>query len=235
MNNLAIASWSGGKDSCLALFRAIKSGIKIKYLLNFISREYKRCCFHGIESKLIDLQAQCLGISLVQKEVTPDMKKYEEEFKEAVTELKGKNINKMVFGDIYLLDQMNWVERVCADLGITPIEPLWNNPASNLVREFIDSGFKSIIVSAKADVSGENFIGRVIDEKLVRELEERKICPCGENGEFHSFVIDGPIFKNRIEILESKPILKGGFWKHWFLDIKKYRVVEKIQTGERDS
>lgn len=235
MNNLAIASWSGGKDSCLALFRALKSGIKIKCLLNFISREYKRCCFHGIESKLIKLQAQCLGIPLVQKEVTADMKKYEEEFKEAVSELKRENVNKIVFGDIYLLDHVNWVERVCADLAITPIEPLWNQPASNLVREFIASGFKSIIVSAKADIFEENFIGRIIDEKLVCELEKRKICPCGENGEFHTFVIDGPIFKNKIEILESKPVFKDGFWKHWFLDIRKYETVEKVRIGEGSS
>ncbi|MFA6282341.1 MAG: diphthine--ammonia ligase [Candidatus Omnitrophota bacterium] len=232
MDDVAISSWSGGKDSCFALYKALKSGIEIKYLLNFMSREHKRCCFHGIESKLIELQADCLGIPLVQKGVTPDMKKYEEEFKEAVIELKNKGISKMVFGDIYLLDQFNWVERVCKDLAITPIEPLWNNSASSLVREFIAAGFKSVIVSAKDDVLGRNFIGKIIDESLVREFEERKICPCGENGEFHSFVIDGPIFKNRIEILESEPILKEGFWRHWFLDIKKYRVVEKIRTGE---
>jgi len=231
MENTAIASWSGGKDSCLALFRAMQSGIKIKYLLNFISREYKRCCFHGIESRLIELQAKCLGIALIQKEVTADMKKYEEEFKEAVTELKSEGINKMVFGDIYLLDHFSWVERVCSELSITPVEPLWENPPSELVREFIAAGFKSVIVSAKDDVLGKDFIGRIIDESLVRELEERKICPCGENGEFHSFVVDGPIFKNKIEILESEPILKEGFWRHWFLDIKKYRVIEKYQTG----
>jgi len=234
MENAAIASWSGGKDSCLAVFRAIRSGIKIKYLLNFMSREHKRCCFHGIESRLIDLQAKCLGIPLVQKGVTPDMKKYEEEFKEAVTELKAEGINKMVFGDIYLLDQFNWVERVCKDLAIASIEPLWNNPASEVVREFIKSGFKSIIVSAKDDVGGRDFIGRTIDEELVCEFERRKICPCGENGEFHSFVVDGPIFKNRIEILESEPVFKEGFWKHWFLDIKKYQMRPKFfQTAQQ--
>jgi len=228
MDNSAIMSWSGGKDSCLALFRALKNGIKIKYLLNFMSREHKRCCFHGIESKLINLQAECLGIRLVQKGVTPDMKKYEEEFKEAVTELKKEGIAKMVFGDIYLLDQFSWVERVCKDLAITPIEPLWNNPAQEIVREFIGAGFKSIIVSAKDDVGGRDFIGRIIDEEMVKEFEKRKICPCGENGEFHSFVVDGPIFANRIKILESEPVFKEGFWKHWFLDIRKYQMLPKL-------
>jgi uncharacterized protein (TIGR00290 family) len=228
MENNAIASWSGGKDSCLALFRAIKSGIKIKYLLNFISREYKRCCFHGIESSLISLQAECLGIPLVQKEVTADMKKYEEEFKEAVTGLKANGINKMIFGDIYLLDHFSWVERVCSELSIEPVEPLWENPVSEILKEFITAGFKAVIVSAKDDVLGKNFVGRIIDETVVREFEERKICLCGENGEFHTFVIDGPLFKNRIEILESEPILKEGFWRHWFLDIKKYQMRPKF-------
>jgi diphthine-ammonia ligase len=233
MNNFdTIASWSGGKDSCLALFRAIKSGVKIKYLLNFISREYKRCCFHGIESKLIQLQAEALGIALVQKEVSADMQKYEEEFKEAVNELKKKGINKMVFGDIYLLDHASWVERVCSELNIEPLEPLWDYRTEQLIEEFLTFGFKAMIVSCKADPMGKEYIGRFIDKQLITELKARGVCPCGENGEFHTFVTDGPLFRNRIEILESEPILKEGFWKHWFLDIKNYRVIEKSRTGE---
>jgi len=222
----AISSWSGGKDSCLACYRAMKQGYDVKYLLNFISRESKRGCFHGIESGLMKLQAESIGIPLVQKETTADMQKYEEEFKSAVTELKKKKINNMIFGDIFLLDHVNWVERVCKDLDIAPIEPLWNNKPENIIEEFVDSGFKAIIVSAQAEKLGEEFIGRYIDKALIAELKERRVCPCGENGEFHTLVVDGPIFKNRIEILESQPILKEGFWKHWFLDIKKYRMSE---------
>ena len=224
MNGMAtIASWSGGKDSCLACYKAIKEGYQIRYLLNFISKEHKRCCFHGIEAGLLKLQAELIGIPLVQKEVTPDMKKYEMEFKEAVFELKTKGIETMVFGDIYLLDQINWVERVCKDLGIAPVEPLWNVPAVDIVNEFIELGFKAIIVSCKADMLGGDFIGRYLDKDMIEEFKRRNICPCGENGEFHTLVVDGPIFKRRIEILESGPVLKEGFWKHWFLDIKKYK------------
>jgi len=226
-NQAAISSWSGGKDSCLACYKAMKSGYQIKYLLNFISREHKRGCFHGIEAELLKLQTESIGIPLVQKEVTADMKKYEEEFKEAVSELKAKGINKMVFGDIYLPDQMNWVERVCKDLDIEPIEPLWGKPTDKIVEEFIDSGFKTIVVSCKADLFGEDFIGRQIDRKLLEELKQKGICPCGENGEFHTLVIDGPIFKNAIEITESQKVLKEGFWKYWFLDIKGYQIKRK--------
>ncbi len=223
MDNLTvISSWSGGKDSCLACYKAIQQGYQVKYLLNFISREHKRCCFHGIEARLLQLQAELTGIPLIQKEVTADMQEYEKEFKEAVTELKARGIRKMVFGDIYLLDHMNWVDRVCKDLAIEPIEPLWNVSPTQILEEFIDLGFKAIIVSCQADKFGKDFIGRYIDKDLLVELKSKNICPCGENGEFHTLVVDGPLFKRRINILESEPIVKEGFWKYWFLDIKKY-------------
>jgi len=228
MDNLAaIASWSGGKDSCLACYRAISEGYQVKYLLNFVSREFKRCCFHGIEAKLLQLQAELIGIPLIQKEVTADMQEYEKEFKGAVTELKAQGIRKMVFGDIYLLDHMNWVERVCKDIDIEPIEPLWNISPVKIIEEFINLGFKAIVVSCQADKFGKDFVGRQVDKELLDELKERNICPCGENGEFHTLVLNGPIFKRRIEILESEPVFKEGFWKYWFLDIKKYGAVDK--------
>jgi len=218
----AIASWSGGKDSCLACYKAIQKGYKIKYLLNFISKEHKRGCFHGIEAGLLKLQTDLIGIPIVQKEVSPDMKKYEEEFKEAVSKLKEQGIKNMVFGDIYLDEHKDWVKRVCGDLGIIPIEPLWGRSALSLVEEFVDLGFKSIVVSCQADKFRKDFVGRYIDKDLINELKSKNICPCGENGEFHTFVVDGPLFKKRIEITESEVVLKEGFWKYWFLDIKKY-------------
>lgn len=217
-----VASWSGGKDSCLALYKAMKTGCRVQRLLNFISKEYKRCCFHGVEADLLKLQAERIGIPLVQKEVSPDMQKYEEEFKEAVSDLKKEGFGDMIFGDIYLLDHASWVERVCGELGIGPIEPLWNIPALQVVEEFIGSGFKAVVVSCNADVLGREFIGRYIDRAMVDEFVARGVCPCGENGEFHTLVVDGPLFKKRIDIIESEPVLKEGFWRHWFLDIKKY-------------
>ena len=218
-----VSSWSGGKDSCLACYKAIESGYQVRYLLNFISKEYKRCCFHGIEASLLNLQAELIGIPLIQREVSADMEKYETEFKAAVSEIKTKEIQGMVFGDVYLEEHRNWVERVCKDLEILPIQPLWNHTPFRVLEEFIDLGFKAIVVSCKADMFSKDFIGRVIDKDLIRELQMRNICPCGENGEFHTFVIDGPMFKRKIEILESEPILKEGFWRHWFLDIRRYK------------
>ena len=218
-----VSSWSGGKDSCLACYKAIESGYQVRYLLNFISKEYKRCCFHGIKASLLNLQAELIGILLIQREVSADMEKYETEFKAAVSEIKTKEIQGMVFGDVYLEEHRNWVERVCKDLEILPIQPLWNHTPFRVLEEFIDLGFKAIVVSCKADMFSKDFIGRVIDKDLIRELQMRNICPCGENGEFHTFVINGPMFKRKIEILESEPILKEGFWRHWFLDIRRYK------------
>ncbi|MDD5195129.1 MAG: diphthine--ammonia ligase [Candidatus Omnitrophica bacterium] len=216
----AISSWSGGKDSCLACYKAIKRGYRIQNLVNFISNVSKRCCFHGIEANLIKLQAQLIGIPLLQYEVTADMQEYEKEFKAAVSGIKG--IDTMVFGDIYLDEHKEWVERVCADLRIKPLEPLWDNSAASILEEFINLGFKAIVVSCQADKFSKDFVGRLVDKNFIAELSARNICPCGENGEFHTLVIDGPIFKRGINIIESEPVLKEGFWKYWFLDIKKY-------------
>lgn len=226
-NTATISSWSGGKDSCLACYKAMQEGYEIKYLLNFISRESKRGCFHGIEGRLLQLQADLIGIPLVQEEVSPDMQKYEEEFKAAVSRLQAKGMQAMVFGDIYLLEHESWIERVCGDLRIKAVEPLWELPVEKIIAEFLESGFKAAIVSCKADVMGEEFIGRYIDMDLISQLKNKGICPCGENGEFHTLVVDGPIFKKRIEIVKAEPILKEGFWKHWFMDIKNYKAADK--------
>jgi len=223
-----ISSWSGGKDSCLVLFKAIQKGYEISILLNFISEEYKRCCFHGVSSELMNIQAEAIQIPIVQKSVPAGMEEYENQFKLAVNELKEKRkIQGMVFGDVYLEEHKSWVDRVCNDLGIIPIEPLWNLPAEKVVKEFIDIGFKAIVISAKADLFEEDFLGREINYDLISEIKKKNICCCGENGEFHTFVYDGPIFKKKIIINETEKILKEGFWKHWFLDIKKYKIEQK--------
>lgn len=227
-----ISSWSGGKDSCLACYKALKQGYHVKYLLNFISKEYRRGCFHGIEAGLLEHQAQALGIPLVQKEVSPDMQEYEKEFKQAVSELKARGMKGMVFGDVYLEEHNSWVERVMNELALTPIEPLWGISPEKIVEDFINLGFEATVVSCKADSLGEEFIGRSVDRSFLRELKALQICPCGENGEFHTFVTNGPIFKKRIEITKSRKVLKEGFWQHWFLDIQEYRISPKAEGVE---
>jgi uncharacterized protein (TIGR00290 family) len=218
------ASWSGGKDSCLACYKAMEMGYQIGCLLNFTSKKHQRSCFHGIPRGLMDLQASLIGIPLLQHEVS-DMEFYEREFRQAASALKGQGIESIVFGDIYLEEQENWVERVCGDLGITAIEPLWQRPPETILEEFIHSGFKAVVTSAKAELFDRHFVGREVDSALLRELKERGICPCGEHGEFHTLVVDGPLFRGGgIEITDSQAVLIEGFWPHWSLDIQGWQV-----------
>ncbi len=134
-----IASWSGGKDGCFACYKAILNGYDISYLVNFISKEYRRVRFHGTEAKLIQLQAEAINIPLLQRETTSNG--YEQEFKEAVKSLIPKGVEGMIFGDVYLQEHRDWVDRVCKELGIEAIQPLWGRNPEKILLEFIDAGF----------------------------------------------------------------------------------------------
>ena len=212
-----ISSWSGGKDSCLACYKAILEGCNVSHLVNFISREYKRVSFHGTEAELVRLQTEAIGIALLQKETTKDG--YEQEFKEAVRSLSRNGIRGMVFGDIYLEEHKAWVERVCGELEIEAVEPLWGRNSEEVLSDFIDAGFEAVIVSAQSKFIGEEWIGRQVDNDFIEYLKDKNIDVCGENGEYHTLVINGPIFDKRIEIIESRTINRDGYW---FLDTCKY-------------
>lgn len=199
----------------------MKNGYKILYLANTISKEYKRVRFHGLEDKIIQMQAQALGIPLLQKETTAEG--YEKEFKENIERVISDDITGVVFGDIHLQGCLEWASNVCNDLGIKVIEPLWGQEPEKILSEFIDSGFEAIVVSTQADLLGKEWIGRKLDKLFLSDIKRlNNIDVCGENGEYHSLVIDGPIFKQRINIKESQKILRDGYW---FLDIRDYQLV----------
>ena len=216
-----IGSWSGGKDSCFAYYRAMCRGYDISYLVNFISKKYKRVSFHGTEDKLIQLQAEALGIHLLQKETTGNG--YEQEFKEAVRSLIPKGIKGMIFGDIYLQEHRDWVERVCGELGIEAVELLWGQEPERILLDFIDAGFEAIIVSAKSELFGKEWIGQKVDKGFFKYLKENNIDICGENGEYHTLVVDGLMFKKKIRITESQSISREGYW---FLDTLEYSLQD---------
>ncbi|MEM1586844.1 MAG: diphthine--ammonia ligase [Candidatus Bathyarchaeia archaeon] len=223
-----VASWSGGKDSCLALYKAALNGFKVSYLLNFISKD-RRCMSHGLNPELIAAQSQAVGIPIIQRETTWDA--YEEIFKATLIELKRMGIEGAVFGDIHVKEHLDWVNRVCNEAGIIPLEPLWGMDPERVLRDFIDAGFKAIVVNVKADLFGEEWLGREVDLNFLNDLQklrkESDFDLCGEYGEYHTFVIDGPIFKKRIKILESKRVRREGYWRYWLLDILRFRVEEK--------
>ena len=230
------ASWSGGKDSCLACYKAMKRGYKIGYLFSFV--ENKRSCYHGTQQKLIKLQADLIGIPLFGKEVNHhDGWLFEQGLKEGISHLKERKVKGMVFGDICGVvpnfangAQQEWLERICNELEIKAIEPLWQRAPEKIIEEFIDSGFRAVVIRTRAELLGKDFIGREIDRQFLKEIKKRKICPCGENGEFHTFVVDGPMFKKgRIEITKSRTVFrKKGLWPHWDLDIQEWRVKSKF-------
>ncbi len=214
-----ISSWSGGKDSCFACYKAICEGYNISHLLNFISKEYKRVSFHGTEARLIQLQAEAIGIPLLQKETT--WNGYEQEFKDAVKSLIPDGVKGIVFGDIYLQEHKDWVERVCRELGIEAIEPLWGQDQERVLLEFIDAGFEATIVSAKSDLFDDKWMGRKVSREFLSHLKDNNNDLCGENGEYHTFVTDVPTFQNKIKITKSKPIMRDD---HWFLDTLEYSL-----------
>lgn len=218
------ASWSGGKESCLACYKAISDGFVVSHLLNFISKD-GRCMSHGVDYKLISAQSQAIEIPVVQREITWDL--YEREFKIAVRELRQKGLEGIVFGDIQDIPQHEgWVDRVCSETDIKPVKPLWGRDPKQILTEFICKGFKAIVVKVKADLLGEEWLGREVDRSFVIDLLELegRVHPCGEFGEYHTYVYDGPLFKRSIKIFDGEKVLKNGYW---FLDVSKYQLFEK--------
>lgn len=218
-----VASWSGGKESCFSCYKAISEGFEVSYLLNFVSRD-KRCMSHGLDSKLIAAQSQAIEIPIVQREVTWDT--YEQGFKIAIRELKRMGVSGAVFGDVDIQEHKDWVDRICNGLNIKPVMPLWGLDPKQILTDFIDEGFEAIVVMVKADLLSEEWLGRKVDRNFVSDLLklESKVHLCGELGEYHTFVSNGPLFKRPLEILDSKKISRNGYW---FLDITRYDISGK--------
>jgi len=222
------ASWSGGKDSCLACHKAVTQGYEVTHLVNFISRQFRRVSFHGVRARLIFRQAQAVGIPLVQYAVPADMGLYEQRFKRAVSALKRQGVEGMVFGDICLQEHRDWIERVCREIGITPILPLWGVVPERVLGEFIEAGFEAVIVSATADIFGQEWLGRSVDYGLLSEL--RQLCQvreadiCGEHGEYHTIVVDGPLFQRRMHLVQGARVQRDGYW---FLDFTRCLLKAK--------
>jgi len=213
------ASWSGGKDSCFACWKAISEGLKVSNLLNFINTDSAKAMSHGLDSKLIALQAQAMGLPILQQKVTWET--YEVGFKDALKKLKLKGVTGLITGDIYLQEHKDWIDRVCGEVGVGALLPLWGMDSARLLTDFIEAGFKAIVISVKAKLLGKEWLGRQVDKKLASELSQLGIDVCGEAGEFHTFVYDGPSFKKRVKIDGTDVITRDD---HWTLDIKEYSL-----------
>lgn len=218
----AVSLWSGGKDSCFAFYKARNSGYDIKYLLNFTSSENPGTSIsHGISAGLINDQASSVGVPILQR--CAFTRTYEAEFKKTAIALKKEGIDKIVFGDIYLREHRDWIDKICGILKVEPIFPIWRTDTDALLKEFIDEGFESLIVSVRKDALGEKWLGKKLDAEFMDEIYKlADIDPCGEKGEFHTVVLNGPCFQKRIEIIETEMTASSTYW---FLKILDWRMV----------
>jgi diphthine-ammonia ligase len=212
------ASWSGGKDSCLASYLAIKRGIQLSHLVHFDRPNN----LHGVDPAIIRLQAELTGIPLIQRKVATE--DFEQEFKKTIGGLATSGTKGMVFGDIYLEPHKEWVDRVCHELGIEPVEPLWGMNTDIIIQDFLNRGFETIVASGNQDLIDKKYIGRKMDGEFIAYLKAKKLDVCGENGEFHTFVTSGPLFHGKIEITASDVISRDGFW---FLDVQNFKVIRQ--------
>ncbi|UCF95423.1 MAG: diphthine--ammonia ligase [Desulfobacterales bacterium] len=203
-------SWSGGKDSCLALYHAVRKGGRPECLFTMMTENNQSSRSHGLPQSLLEQQARQLGIPIVFRSATWD--EYEATFSAGLHEFKAHGIEVGVFGDIDVESHRDWCVRVCNANGIRPCHPLWRRPRRELLKEFMDLQFKALIVVTKADKLGPKWLGRIIDQNTVSDLEKAGIDASGQLGEYHTVVVDGPIFTSEITLKTQESVLHGGYW-----------------------
>jgi uncharacterized protein (TIGR00290 family) len=225
----AVLNWSGGKDSALCLHKVWQAGeYEIASLLTSVNSHFNRVSMHGVRVSLLEKQAASIGLPLHQLKLPemPSMDEYNALMQQTLGAYKERGVAYSIFGDIFLEDLKKYREEQLARLQFTGVFPLWKIPTDRLLREFINSGFKAVIVCTNARYLDRSFIGRELDETFIRDLPAN-VDPCGENGEYHSFVYDGPIFREPIRFRLGETIYRQyetpadasydtGFW---FIDL----------------
>lgn len=209
-----VASWSGGKDSAMAYYRAIQSGAVPKRLWTMFEEDKERSKSHALPPEVVQAQAKSLGVPLMIRGA--DWAGYEEQFLDAMKECKDTGIKHGVFGDIDLADHLEWVQQTCAKAGVEAVHPLWMESRRKILEEFVGAGFEAYLVVVNTKMMPAHFIGRQFTIELMDELEALGIDSCGESGEFHTVVVDGPIFNDRVPLVFSGEHKRDGYV---FLDV----------------
>ena len=211
MNDKVILSWSGGKDSAMALYELLKSSrYEVLSLLTTVSTQYGRISHHGVRVELLEQQAAALGIRLHKlylHQANCSLEDYEAVMKKAMLEYRDKDVLTVAFGDVFLQDLREYRERNLGKVGIKAIFPNWQHDTAKLLRKFVGLGFKAYLTCVDSEKLGEVFAGRQVDADLIRDLPDG-VDPCGENGEFHSYVYDGPIFKWPVVVSVGEVVLR---------------------------
>ncbi|MEJ8802229.1 Dph6-related ATP pyrophosphatase [Pontibacter sp. H249] len=206
----SIFNWSGGKDSALCLYHVLKQKqYDVQLLLTSLSSATNRITMHGVRQELLVQQAESIGIPL-QQIMLPEntsMAAYNEVMEATMRPLQEQGFTHAIFGDINLEDLRKYREQQLAQVGIKAVFPLWGRPTIELVHGFVDLGFKAVVVSINAKLLDESFVGRILDHSFIQDLPA-DVDPAGENGEFHTFVFDGPIFREPVKYTLGEKILK---------------------------
>ncbi len=207
-----IVAWSGGKESALALHEFQKNGdCEILALLTTLTKDYDRISMHGVRRVLLEEQASSLGFPLekvfISKNATSE--EYESEMQKILEKYQMAGVSYVVFGDVFLEDVRKYREEKLSKIGMKGIFPIWKRDTTELAHTFINLGFKSIITCVDSNCLGKIFVGRAFDKRFLSELPSG-VDPCGENGEFHSFVYDGPIFQKGIRYIKGGIVLRDN-------------------------
>lgn len=209
-----LMSWSGGKDSAMALHELQKSGgFQIAAVLTTITDVFDRISMHGVRRALLERQAESLGLPLHVVTISPGCvnREYESKMEQALKTHQLNGIESVAFGDIFLEDLRKYRETNLARIGMTALFPIWKRPTARLAREFLTMGFRGIVTCVDPRCLDASFAGRMIDENFLRDLPGN-VDPCGENGEFHSFVFDGPIFRQSVPFTVGEVVLRDSFY-----------------------
>jgi uncharacterized protein (TIGR00290 family) len=210
-----VCSWSGGKDSALALQRARTQLGPDGLLLTMFTQGGERSRSHGLPRAVLAGQAAALGLDLVTGSASWD--DYTPVFVELLHRLRDeRGVDAAVFGDIDLEPHRSWCQRACAEAGIACLHPLWGEPREPLVRACLASGIEAMVVAVQDGVLAPALLGRPLDEALLAELARAGVDLAGEQGEYHTVVVDGPLFRRRLDLVAGERVLRDGYW---FLDV----------------
>ena len=191
-------SWSGGKDSCYALMKAKQFGYDPKILVNMMNENGEISRSHGLPFSILQQQAAMMNLPIVAQPTS--WQEYEHHFINTLHKIKeAYSIDSMVFGDIDLQPHRDWEEKVCTAAGLDAFLPIWQRDRKELVLEMLAAGIETMIVSCNT-IMGEAFLGKILNHELISELEKLNVDVCGENGEFHTVVINCPLFKEAIKL-----------------------------------
>jgi uncharacterized protein (TIGR00290 family) len=209
-----VVSWSGGKDSCLALRELQRTpDVRVEALVSTVTRDFDRVSMHGVRRVLVERQAAVLGLPLHQVLISKGASndEYETEMGKAFATFHARGVECIAFGDLFLEDIRAYRQRLLARHHMIGRYPIWGRDTGSLIREFVDAGFKTAVVCVDPAKLDPSFAGRVIDEQFLLDLPAN-VDPCGENGEFHTFVFDGPMFREPVKFSFGETVCRDSFW-----------------------